>query len=182
MAHFTLELLDQAIAWGNAADIRVAVETGTFEGETTRLLCCRFAIVHTIELEPRRWRQCVETLGHLGAVFHLGDSAQIVPRISAAYHDTPILWYLDAHWFAPKAGRGKWGLPVADSAPFPLWAELDTIAGRTTPDLVIVDDVHSFGRDENGWQSVSHATLDKRLAGRLRKSKISGDQYVAALG
>jgi hypothetical protein len=180
MAHFTADLLTDAIRWAEAERIAVAVETGTFEGQTTQLLARHFPTVHTIELEPQHWRRCVETLGSIGAVFHLGDSAQLVTRLSAAYQDVPVCWYLDAHWFAPQAGRGKWKLPVADASPFPLWDELTVIATRKTPDLIIVDDVHCFGRDQNGWQSVSRASLDQWFGVRLRKSEIIGDQYLAA--
>jgi len=76
--------------------------------------------------------------------------------------------------------RGKWKLPVADTSPFPLWNELTTVATRKTSDLIIVDDVHAFGRDENGWQSVSQASLDQWFGDRLVKSAIFGDQYLAA--
>lgn len=181
MAHFTAELLDSAIAWAGAEAIRVAVETGTFEGQTTRLLAARFPVVHTIELEPQRWRRCVETLGHLGAVFHLGDSAAVLPLLSAAYSDQPIVWYLDAHWFLPASGRGHWEMPVADAGRFPLWAELDAIARRSQPDLVIVDDVHCFGRDEPQWSAVSRQLIDGRLRERLDRSAIDGDQYLARM-
>jgi hypothetical protein len=181
MAHFTSELLTDAIRWASAERIEVAVETGTFEGQTTQLLARHFPTVHTIELEPQRWRRCVETLGSIGAIFHLGDSAQLVARLSAAYHDVPVCWYLDAHWFAVQAGRGKWKLPVSDASPFPLWDELTVIAGRKTPDLIIVDDVHCFGRDHSGWQSVSQASIDQRLGAQMRKSEIVSDQYLAAL-
>jgi len=181
MAHFTVDALDDAIRWGDAAGIRVAVETGTFEAQTTRLLCARFLTVHTIELEPQRWRRCVETMQALGAVFHLGDSAAVLPLLSAAYSDQPVLWYLDAHWFAPSIGRGKWDLPVADVSPFPLWAELEAIAARSQPDLVIVDDVHAFGREELEWSAVSSHLIDGRLWDRLDRSAIAGDQYLARL-
>jgi hypothetical protein len=181
MARFTAELLADAIRWAGAEEIAVAVETGTFEGNATQLLARHFPTVHTIELQPQRWRGAIETLGRIGATFHLGDSAEIVPRLSVAYDDTPVCWYLDAHWFGVQPNKGKWNLPVADENPFPLWAELATIAGRTQADLVIVDDVHAFGRDELGWRSVSSVSLDKALGGRLERSRFAEDQYQAVL-
>jgi hypothetical protein len=115
-------------------------------------------------------------------VFHLGDSAELVQRLSAAYCDVPVCWYLDAHWWAEELGSGgKWNQPVADENPFPLWAELATIAGRTQADLVIVDDVHAFGRDELDWRSVSSVSLDKALGARLKRSRFAEDQYQAVL-
>lgn len=186
MAHFTEErLLD--ILQRHAAAITVAVETGTFEGATARLLKQRFPIVHTIELQPERWRRCVEEYARTGIQFHLGDSSEHVAALAAAYADTPVCWYLDAHWFAVQFGaNGRWGLPVASSVPFPLWAELDAICARNQPDVVIVDDVHAFGRSPSpdicdGWITVNRETLDVRLRPRLTESAICGDQYVAWL-
>jgi hypothetical protein len=182
MAWFTAELLADAIRWADAEEIAVAVETGTFEGQTTQLLARHFPTVHTIELEPQRWRRAIETPGRIGATFHLGDSAGLLPYLSAAYCDAPVCWYLDAHWWAEEKGSGgKWNLPVANENPFPLWAELETIAGRTQADLVIVDDVHAFGRDELDWRGVSSASLDQALGGRLDRSRIVEDQYQAVL-
>ena len=182
MAWFTAELLADAIRWAGAEGIAVAVETGTFEGQTTAILARHFPAVHTIELETQRWRRAVETLGRISATFHLGDSAQLLPYLSAAYRDVPVCWYLDAHWWTEETGSGgKWYLPVANESPFPLWSELETIAGRTQADLVIVDDVHAFGRSELEWQSVSVATLDQALGSRLERSRIVEDQYQAVL-
>jgi hypothetical protein len=161
--------------------ITTAVETGTFEAKTSRVLNELFPTVHTIELQPERWAQCVDLYAKIGIQFHLGDSLAILPAIARAYHSRPCLWFLDAHWF-DLAGHGDdWPIPVAGESPFPLWGELKTIVARGQADIVIVDDVHAFGRQDNGWHSVSLQTLDIAIGNRLEHSKIEADFYVAWL-
>lgn len=163
--------------------IGIAVETGTFEGATARMLRTVFPVVVTIELEPSRWRRvCV---GGEGIVYLLGDSVHLVPLISKAYQGEPVFWFLDAHWFSRELGSdGEFGLPVADENPCPLWAELLAISRRTQRDVVVVDDVHAFGRKDSEysrWEGVSVSSLDAFLGSRLVESKVIGDIYVAYL-
>jgi hypothetical protein len=155
---------------------QVVVETGTFEAQTTRLFERFFPIVHTIELQPLRWRDNFEKRGQSQVQFHLGDSAHIVKLLAEAYHDVPVFWFLDAHWF-----QFDGELPVAESE-FPLWKELDAIRARSQPDIVVVDDVHAFGRPgPEGWADVSRESIDKWLDNRHSKSLIYDDQYIAYL-
>ena len=121
-------------------------------------------------MQPQRWLKCVELYSQTGIQFHLGNSEQVVLSLSSLYNNRPILWYLDAHWFpfSTKHTRrsGKhWTIPVSDGAPFPLWSELKAIKERNQRDIIIIDDVHYFGRLENKespteeWKNVSHQTL-----------------------
>ena len=158
---------------------RVAVETGTFEADTTRRLLQRFEVVHTIELEPSRFERCRDLLRDTRAVCHQGDSALVLPEICRQHGDEPMFFYLDAHHIAaPQLGPDRWPLPVADS--FPLWDELKVIADRNQPDRVVVDDVHAFGRREKGWNRVKVERLRQSLR-RVRYSRVLGDQWVAQL-
>jgi hypothetical protein len=158
---------------------RVAVETGTFEADTTRLLFEHFEIVHTIELNPERFDRCSAVLADTFAICHLGNSAELLPEICSGYAREPIFFYLDAHHIAARhLSPKRWRLPVADS--FPLWAELAVIAERSEPDRVVVDDVHAFGRREKGWMSVGVPQLKNSLR-RVRHCRILGDQWVAQL-
>ena len=176
MAGLTLERLRRLTA-GFCG--RVAVETGTFEAATTRLLLQLFEVVHTIELEKSRFERCRLLLADTRAVCHQGDSAAVLPEICRLHADEPVFFYLDAHQIAPQhLGPGRWPLPVADS--FPLWGELKVIAGRNQLDRVVVDDVHAFGRREKGWNRVRVAKLRQALR-RVRYSRVLGDQWVAQL-
>lgn len=157
---------------------RVAIETGTFEANTTRLLLNLFEIVHTIELEKTRFERCQLLLTETRAICHHGNSADIIPELCRLY-DEPVFFYLDAHQIAPKhLGPDRWRLPVANS--FPLWNELRAIAAHNQPDRIVVDDVHAFGRRETGWRGVRPDRLCAAL-GRVRFSRRVGDQWVAQL-
>lgn len=66
---------------------QVAVETGTFEADSTRLLLQRFAVVHTVELSWPRFERCCHLLAGTRAVCHHGDSAEILPTLSRQLPD-----------------------------------------------------------------------------------------------
>jgi hypothetical protein len=123
----------------------------------------------------------VDLYAQTGIQFHLGDSLTVLPAIARAYQSRPCLWFLDAHWFDLLGHGDDWPIPVAGESPFPLWGELAAIVARGQPDIVIVDDVHAFGRDDNGWHSVSRQTLDISIGSRLEHSEIESDFYVAWL-
>lgn len=164
--------------------IGIAVETGTFEAATTKLLRDVFDLVFTIELEPDRWRMALERFWQEGIFFLLGDSAKIVPLIAKAYSGVSLLWFLDAHWFDINGHVNDFKLPVAKDNPCPLWAELDGVLSHNQKDIVIVDDVHAFGRkDDNpgGWWAITKEGLDEYLGKRLQSSAIVKDVYVAYL-
>jgi hypothetical protein len=156
---------------------QVAVETGTFEADTTRLLLQRFAVVHTVELSWPRFARCCHLLAGTPAVCHHGDSAAILPTLSLRYWEVPIFWYLDAHHIATPAAD-RWDLPIADG--FPIWDELRAIAQRNQADRVVVDDVHAFGRREKGWETVTQQRLRHALP-RIWYCRVLGDQWVAQL-
>jgi hypothetical protein len=185
MADFNMVSLAKIV--GSRLDITTAVESGTFEGSTTKLLADSgyFKLVHSIELSSQRWRKACDVLQHPRIQLHYGSSSIWVPVLARVYRDRPLFWYLDAHWFGKEHGSaGTWDLPVAGKDQFPLWKELGAIKERKWPDIVVVDDVHAFGRtdlEDSVWHNVSKQALDQVLEGRYERSEIIGDQYVAWL-
>lgn len=131
------------------ASPRVFVESGTFHGKTTRWALARFATVHTIELSPDYYAEAVRDLAPLGAICHHGDTREHLPRLAREIAE-PVCWFLDAHWLDQPGAAGE-------GTPLPLRDELTTLAARPYRDIVIVDDVFSFGKDEYqaGWGEVS---------------------------
>lgn len=166
---------------------QVVVETGTLQGETTRKMSGMFRQVYTIEI-TREFHDAVspliESLGNTESI--LGDSAVVVPQLCRSIHE-PVLWYLDAHWFP---GRPASGQDMSRSNPFPLWDELDAIAAREYPDIVMVDDVHAFGREDWGnnppagvvqcWANLDEEAIVERLQ-RVKESLIAMDKVVCYL-
>lgn len=151
---------------------RVFVESGTFHGQLTRMARGCFPVVHTIELHPDWHAAALEELSPLGITCHRGDSAAVVPLLALKLTE-PVFWYLDAHWF--KRAKGVAGKDV----PLPLWAELGAIAQRAYPDIVVVDDVHCFGKSEPTpeWLDVSLEKIASYFPGH-REAAIMGDQAV----
>lgn len=127
----------------------VFVESGTFHGKTTRWALQRFSVVHTIELSDALYAEAVRDLAPLGAVCHHGDTVDVLPELARTIAE-PAVWFLDAHWLNRPDAAGK-------DTPLPLDAELVALAARPHADIVIVDDVASFGKDEYqpGWGPVS---------------------------
>lgn len=127
----------------------VFVESGTFHGKTTRWALQRFSVVHTIELSDVLYAEAIRDLAPLGAICHHGDTADVLPRLAETIHE-PACWFLDAHWLNQPGAAGK-------DTPLPLQDELTALAARPYADIVIVDDVASFGKDhyQPGWGQVS---------------------------
>jgi len=152
---------------------RAFIETGTLHAETARFARQLYEVVETIELSEPLYRAAIKRYGGNGIRFHLGDSAKILPVVLATYRE-PVCLYLDAHWF-PRA-------QVAPEA-FPLWAELEAVQARPFADIVIVDDVHSFGTANPApdWQQVTPTNLLASVD-RVLKTLIHDDHFVIYRG
>jgi len=143
----------------------IFVETGTWKGGTTALALNFFADVHTIERSVVHhigaWRT-FWTYGHVHC--HFGDSRVVLASLcELVLPPVPVFFYLDAHWFRVDHAVGK--------GEFPLWAEIEAIAARNVADVVVVDDVHSFGTEnpEPAWKDVTLENIVKAFqnAGRV---------------
>lgn len=78
--------------------IRVAIETGTFQGKSAQALQQIFDRVWSIELSPEIHQAAKSRLGHLdGLTFLNGQSSDVMPDLIASL-DEPILYWLDGHW------------------------------------------------------------------------------------
>ena len=80
----------------------IAVETGTFIGDTARQLARYFKEVHTIELDKGLYLQSLRGLQDVSNVSsYLGDSSFILSSelIDKLNHkDEKVFFFLDAHW------------------------------------------------------------------------------------
>jgi hypothetical protein len=111
------------------------VETGTYQGETTRWAAENFKTVHTVEsdtetLETARFRLQVYKNIH----FWNGDSAAEMRRILELLSGGAIFW-LDAH-----KGGGYFG----DGDYCPLISELEVIGNKIPNAFIFVDDARGF--------------------------------------
>ncbi len=119
-----------------SSGIRSFVETGTFEGGTTKWAAQRFDKVATIEASRALYDRARETLRSLPNVEAiLGDTRteleRIVQRLTA-----PAIFWLDAHWSGGDThGEGE---------ECPIQHELDVVLGATPEHLVLIDDARLF--------------------------------------
>lgn len=174
MAGMTAEHLSAIRRYLDGANApRVFVESGTWHGSTTKLAEAEFEHVETIELNPALHRDAVAMLKPT-TVCHCGNSADVVPMIAQRIAE-PVFWYLDAHFFKHKKEQiaGK-------EFPLPLWAELDAIAQRPFPDIIVVDDVHLFGvttGPQPEWAGVTLESIAAKFPGH-RRAALMKDQGV----
>ena len=114
----------------------VFVETGTFQGATTRWAAEVFPTVHTIELSPQLYNQYHYELEKLPGVHtYLGDSAEVLPEIVAQLSAAPALFWLDGHWSGNET--------AGQEQECPLLKELQCLRDRAQ-DLILIDDARLF--------------------------------------
>lgn len=199
------DVFDALEGVADPSDYTIYVETGTGSGGSLieALAWKTFKSLRTIELSEPRWRKAIiriarnrlarvvkynkeiviaETTDARALSFNCGDSATVLEAICPGF-TCPAFFHLDAHYCTTKAG---------DAAPnqFPLWKELETIKARLHPDIISVDDVHTFGKlrpdfgtndNPENWHGVTAGSLAAFMAPRVEMSVIVGDVFVMKL-
>ncbi len=123
--------------------IKVAVETGTYHGETTLFLASLVPQVITTEINPETFKIALQNFKKIqGVISYLGYSPNLLQDILPSIRE-PVLFYLDAH---------NPGCPLHD--------ELQIIA-KYCPDRAVLA-IHDFvvpGKDF-GYDSYEGHNLD----------------------
>jgi hypothetical protein len=156
--------LDFALVLRDICHVNVFVETGTYHGETTRLVAPHFAKVYTIEGSRERWEAIQGTFPeNVEAI--CGDSAIILGDVLRGIRKRCMI-FLDAHWI--HAGTSvENDVYQGDLSLCPVLAELKQIKPSS---VILIDDLFFFdyppkGRGK-GWPS-----LDQIMA-------LLGNRYV----
>ena len=112
-----------------------AVETGTYHGNTARILGGLFGEVVTIELSAELAERAAERLEDVPNVsVRQGDSRERLRELVAP--DRPTLYFLDGHWSGgPTAG---------EQAECPVLDEVEVIGAGHSDDCVVIDDARLF--------------------------------------
>lgn len=114
----------------------VFVETGTFQGSTTRWAADRFETVHTIELSRSLFDEYSDDLAKIPNVTpHFGDSATVLPGIVDKLGSESALFWLDGHWSG--------GETAGEENECPIIPELECLSARPN-DLILIDDARLF--------------------------------------
>ena len=112
--------------------IQSAVETGTFQGCTTRALAALVPMVYTIEINDGFYAESRERLADVPNVqqFH-GASPDVLPGLLPQIKG-PTLYYLDAHW------HGNYPLPQ----------EVEILALHDPQPVIVMHDMQVPGHSE----------------------------------
>lgn len=113
----------------------------------------------------------------VGINFRRGDSRDVLCELAITIQE-PAVFYLDAHWWIPTNPELA-ALIAGVEAPFPLWLELDIIRTRAYRDVIVVDDVRSFGTENpiRDWADVSLEVIAAYFPSHV-EALILGDQAI----
>ena len=116
---------------------KIAVETGTYRGETTEELLKCFGTVHTIELSEKWYENGQRRFEDQPQVLcHYGDSGEVVALLANEIAQ-PVFFFLDAHFAGGDTAFG--------AEEVPLLREIESIRNRPHQDIVVIDDLRLFG-------------------------------------
>lgn len=114
----------------------VFIETGTYQGDTTKWAARHFQDVYTIERAESLYREFGPLLSQLKGVRPLlGDSRQVLPLVLKEVEQNSCVVWLDGHWSGGHtAGSGD---------ECPLLDELSALEERKH-DIILIDDARLF--------------------------------------
>jgi hypothetical protein len=130
----------QLLEAGRKIGASIAVETGTFRGDTTAALACHFREVHTIEVVPALADLARERFRAQPSITVWdGDSPQVLRALLPKLNG-PTLFYLDGHDSGGVTGKGGKACPVREE----LEIIFENFSGVA---YVVIDDARLFGSD-----------------------------------
>ncbi len=114
----------------------IFIETGTFQGGTTRWAAKHFGNVHTIEKSKKLFERYSGDLNKIkGIQTHFGDSREVLPQIIDEISDESAVFWLDGHWSG--------GETAGENDECPLTGELAALKSRRR-DIILIDDARLF--------------------------------------
>jgi hypothetical protein len=150
---------------------RIFVETGTWKGQTTQLVAEmeEFDKVFTVELAKDLYQEVSAQLKDNDKIECIYGNAKEVVAILAEEIQEPVMWYLDAHHIDGTDTPREMSI----------FEEFAGIKLRKLPDIVIVDDVHMFGRREfeAPWSKLSPGIIEQALA-PVHRAYVDDDHFV----
>jgi hypothetical protein len=128
----------------------VFVETGTYLGHMIHSVHSWFSQTHSIELDPVFYTRAVNKFAkHPSVTIHLGDSTTTLPKVIESI-ETPILFWLDAHYFGGVTALGMEETPILK--------ELSAIFNHPIKNhYILIDDARCF-TGENGYPTPKDLT------------------------
>jgi hypothetical protein len=132
--------------YARAYELRVLVETGTYEGETAWALRREFDRIVTVELSDELWQLARRRFVPAPQVeVRHGDSPTVLRDVLEELRE-PALFWLDAHVSTTKSAHGE--------LPSPVLQELELVLSHdVSGNVVLVDDVRLLSGSD-GWPAV----------------------------
>jgi hypothetical protein len=120
---------------------RAFVETGTFEGLTSKGMISNFNLVHTIEASETYFRISQSNLAGLDVNLHFGESPQVLDTLIPTLQNHFVVFFLDAHYSSGETYGNYDKQPLLD--------ELIIISMQRDffNTLILIDDARLL----NGW-------------------------------
>lgn len=120
----------------NLVGAQTFVETGTYQGGTTRWAAENFKFVHTIERSKVIYDRYSPELSKFPTVrTHFGNSKDVLPGLLVEIGSDPAVVWLDGHWSGGETAGEDDECPVIE--------ELRALAPRGN-DIVMIDDARLF--------------------------------------
>jgi hypothetical protein len=155
---------------------KVFIETGTYKGETCRLVSPHFEKVRTIEIFEPLYHEALASFKAWDGAYdniqaHLGDSVDVLPRLYDDYKDGAV-FYIDAH-------VSGWDSSHNPQHPVPLLKEIQVINKKPLgPSLFIVDDLRLWKNGDWGEWGISSAGICSQFRpGQIKKAYEKNDRY-----
>jgi hypothetical protein len=167
----TLSEIDRLLAKRqDPTPIRTFVETGTFYAHTILEMKKRFDVCHTIELSPFLYLRARIKFPFSNIHFHYGDSAKVLKKLAKKIKE-PAVFFLDAHWCAGNTARGPKDVPLLE--------EMQILAARPYPDLLIIDDYRLFGTHQaEDWTDITHERVMQGYARKSASAFVENDRLI----
>lgn len=152
------------VDWCKAERFSLAVETGTYRGDSAALLARELGECITIELDEALASAAATRFAEVGSVtVRQGDSGVVLEEIVTSV-DRPALFWLDGHWS---------GGATASDNPCPLGAELDAICKSpiASASVVAIDDArllgfpHALDPNMESWPKLADVLQQMEAAG-----------------
>jgi hypothetical protein len=127
----------------------VFIETGTYRGDTSKILSKRVHQVVSVEIDKRLATLARERFGNSNVEILEGDSAELMSSIVSRFKNQVCLYWLDGHYSS--------GVTGGEVKPVPVQRELEEILPfLKSSDLIIIDDIREF--DGKNYPSLDHLT------------------------
>lgn len=180
---------------GYYEDVSCVVETGTFQGHSTKIMADNFKKVYTIELDQKLYEQTSRKLfdeGYQNIEFIFGDSGEKIEELSKTI-SKPTIFFLDAHWSGDDSvswDKGEWkgygvntahlgdsDTPQAQDQ-VPMDREIKSISRNfKSKGIIYIDDLENFnfwgrGLKNRKFEGEDYSHLDLRDIRKLFGSRI----------